>query len=55
MYAIRFDMDAETLQQAYPGDSWRIAYVDIRRILIEEEFAGNKAPCISEIRIESMR
>ena len=38
MYAITFDMDTETLQQAYPGDSWRNAYVEIRRILIEEEF-----------------
>ena len=38
MYAITFDMDTETLQQAYPGDSWRNAYVEIRRILVEEEF-----------------
>jgi virulence-associated protein VapD len=38
MYAITFDMDTETLQQAYPSDSWRNAYVDIRRVLIEEGF-----------------
>jgi virulence-associated protein VapD len=38
MYAITFDMDTETLQQAYPGDSWRNAYVEVRRILIEEGF-----------------
>jgi virulence-associated protein VapD len=38
MYAITFDMDTETLQQAYPGDSWRNAYVEIRRILVEEGF-----------------
>ena len=38
MYAITFDMDTETLQQSYPGDSWRNAYVEIRRILIEEGF-----------------
>ena len=38
MYAITFDMDTETLQQAYPNDSWRNAYVDIRRVLIEEGF-----------------
>jgi virulence-associated protein VapD len=38
MYAITFDMDTEALQQAYPGDSWRSAYVEIRRILIEEGF-----------------
>jgi virulence-associated protein VapD len=38
MYAITFDMDMETLQQAYPNDSWRNAYVDIRRVLIEEGF-----------------
>ena len=38
MYAITFDMDTETLQQSYPGDSWRNAYVEIRRVLIEEGF-----------------
>jgi virulence-associated protein VapD len=38
MYAITFDMDTETLQQSYPGESWRNAYVEIRRILIEEGF-----------------
>ena len=38
MYAITFDMDTETLQHAYPGDSWRNAYVEVRRILIEEGF-----------------
>jgi virulence-associated protein VapD len=38
MYAITFDMDTETLQQAYPGESWRNAYVEIRRVLIEEGF-----------------
>lgn len=38
MYAITFDMDTETLQQSYPSDSWRNAYVEIRRIIIEEGF-----------------
>ena len=38
MYAMTFDMDTETLQQAYPGESWRNAYVEIRRVLIEEGF-----------------
>jgi virulence-associated protein VapD len=38
MYAITFDLDTDTLQQAYPGDSWRNAYAEIRRILIEEGF-----------------
>jgi virulence-associated protein VapD len=38
MYAITFDMDTETLQQAYPGESWRNAYVEIRRVLIEDGF-----------------
>jgi virulence-associated protein VapD len=38
MYAITFDMDTETLQYAYPGDSWRNAYVEVRRVLIEEGF-----------------
>ena len=38
MYAITFDMDTETLQQAYPGDSRRNADVEIRRVLVEEGF-----------------
>ncbi len=38
MYAITFDMDTDTLQQAYPSESWRNAYVEIRRVLIEEGF-----------------
>lgn len=38
MYAITFDMDTDCLQHAYPGDSWRNAYVEVRRILIEEGF-----------------
>ncbi|HEY0393941.1 MAG TPA: hypothetical protein VGD01_05555 [Candidatus Elarobacter sp.] len=38
MYAITFDVDTDTLQQVYPGDSWRNAYTEIRRILIEGGF-----------------
>lgn len=38
MYAITFDLDTDTLQHAYPGDSWRNAYAEIRRILIEDGF-----------------
>jgi CRISPR associated protein Cas2 len=38
MYAITFDLDTDTLQQLYPGDSWRNAYTEIRRILIEDGF-----------------
>jgi virulence-associated protein VapD len=38
MYAITFDLDTDMLQQLYPGDSWRNAYTDIRRILIEDGF-----------------
>ncbi|MGP6159783.1 MAG: hypothetical protein ACLPYS_20185 [Vulcanimicrobiaceae bacterium] len=38
MYAITFDLDTDTLQQVYPGDSWRNAYGEIRKILIEEGF-----------------
>jgi virulence-associated protein VapD len=38
MYAITFDLDTDTLQQVYPGDSWRNAYTEIRRILIENGF-----------------
>jgi len=38
MYAITFDLDTDMLQRVYPGDSWRNAYTEIRRILIEEGF-----------------
>jgi virulence-associated protein VapD len=38
MYAITFDLDTDMLQQVYPGDSWRNAYTEIRRILIEDGF-----------------
>lgn len=33
MYAIAFDLDTETLKQAYPNPSWNNAYGDIRKIL----------------------
>lgn len=32
-YAIAFDLDTETLKQAYPNPSWNNAYGDIRKIL----------------------
>jgi virulence-associated protein VapD len=32
-YAITFDLDTETLKQAYPNDSWNNAYGDIRKTL----------------------
>lgn len=32
-YAIAFDLDTETLKQAYPNTSWNNAYGDIRKIL----------------------
>jgi virulence-associated protein VapD len=32
-YAITFDLDTETLKQAYPGSSWNNAYADIRKTL----------------------
>lgn len=32
-YAIAFDLDTETLKQAYPNSSWNNAYGDIRKIL----------------------
>jgi virulence-associated protein VapD len=38
MYAITFDLDTDTLQQVYPGDSWRNAYTEILRILIDDGF-----------------
>jgi virulence-associated protein VapD len=38
MYAITFDLDTEMLQNLYDGDSWRNAYGDVKRILVEEGF-----------------
>ena len=32
-YAIAFDLDTETLRQAYPNGSWNNAYGDIRKTL----------------------
>ncbi len=38
MYAITFDLDQDALKNAYPGPS-HTAYVEIRKILIDEGFA----------------
>ena len=54
MYAITFDLDTDMLQQLYPGDSWRNAYTDIRRILIEDGFDWQQDRSISEIRNASI-
>ena len=36
MYAITFDLDMERLRAAYHNDSYQNAYMDIRRVLIDE-------------------
>lgn len=36
MYAITFDLDIETLKDAYHNASYNNAYMDIRRLLVEE-------------------
>ena len=38
MYAVVFDLDTRTLEQVYPNDSWRNAYVDIRKVLERHGF-----------------
>jgi virulence-associated protein VapD len=38
MYAMSFDLDTDMLHQLYPGESWRNAYGEVRRILAEEGF-----------------
>ena len=38
MYAITFDLDQDALKKAYPGTSHTNAYVEIRKILIDEGF-----------------
>lgn len=39
MYAIAFDLDTETLKQAYPTPSYTNAYGDIRKVLEPLGFA----------------
>ena len=36
MYAIAFDLDTNTLKDVYPNDSYKNAYMDIRRVLVDE-------------------
>ena len=55
MYAITFDLDTDTLQQTYPGDSWRNASTEIRRILIEEGFDWQHGSVYLAIPSRSMR
>jgi len=38
MYAMSFDLDTDMLHQLYPGESWRNAHGEVRRILMEEGF-----------------
>jgi virulence-associated protein VapD len=38
MFAIAFDLDTEMLQKLYPGESWRNAYAEIKKILVAEGF-----------------
>ena len=38
MYAISFDLDTATLQDTYGSESWRNAYYDIKRTLLEYGF-----------------
>ncbi len=39
MYAITFDLDQDALKNTYPGPSHTNAYVEIRKILIDEGFS----------------
>ena len=36
MYAVTFDLDMETLREAYQTPSYNNAYTDIRRLLVDE-------------------
>lgn len=38
MYAITFDLDTKALEQHYPNQSWRNAYADIERFLLDFGF-----------------
>jgi virulence-associated protein VapD len=33
MYAIVFDFDTSSLEAAYPNQSWRNAYIEVRKVL----------------------
>lgn len=36
MYAIVFDLEMASLSEAYPNDSFKNAYADIRKVLVDE-------------------
>jgi virulence-associated protein VapD len=36
MYAITFDLEMSALRETYPNDSYQNAYMDIRKVLIDE-------------------
>lgn len=36
MYAITFDLDTQTLKDAYHNDSHNNAYMDIRKVLVDD-------------------
>jgi virulence-associated protein VapD len=38
MYAIAFDLDTASMEAAYPGDSWRNGYKEVKAILAEHGF-----------------
>lgn len=38
MYAIVFDLDKNSLEEVYPGNSWRNAYTEIRNFLNRRGF-----------------
>ena len=42
MYAITFDLDTETLQRIYPGEAWRYAYEEVRRVLVDAGFKSQQ-------------
>ena len=38
IYAISFDLDTKTLEDVYPGESWKNAYADVARFLRSRGF-----------------
>jgi virulence-associated protein VapD len=36
MYAITFDLEMSALRETYPNDSYTNAYMDIRKVLVDE-------------------
>jgi len=55
MYAIVFDLDAQTLEATYGGPGWRNAYAEVRQALADHGFDGRQdSPCFGDDRADAI-